>query len=1076
MKNYTIIIYILFFIPLSAISQKKVEISGVVQDLNGTKISNVSIKTNNGSQKSFTNELGKFNIKSSIPDTLIFSRIGYKNLRYPINDIETNILIELNVNEQEIEEVVINTGYQSVKPNEINGSVTIIDNSTLNLQNGINVLQRLDGVTNGLTFNIGKRNINPQNNTGIVIRGHSTINGPLDPLIVLNNFVYEGDIDNISPDDVESVTILKDAAATSIYGARGGNGVIVITTKRGKYNQGLQVNFRASNILTDIPNLDPLTGMDNKEYIDIERMLYERGNFNSVINATSKTALTPIVDILNQLDKGHITSEDAEKMIKQYEEGNFLNDYSKAFYKKGNTQQYHIGLRGGSNNYNWNLAANYNKSSDNTNNELDRINLGLSNTFRMNKWITVGIDAQLNNVKSTNSSIPSISELRQFGARQVPYTLLFDEDNNEIPFSQYNSLYLDTVGKGRLNDWHYYPVRERDFLQTNSNRQDMIGVFNTEIHPFNSLKVIASYQYQRQMSNVRSVHDRNSYMMRNLINRYAYINESNGFITYNIPNSDRLVLQNSGLSSQQFRLQTEYNKEYMEHKLKGMGGFEVREVKSWGDASWIYGYNYDPLSYATVSFVESFIQRPSGRTTIPGGVWPDPNITNRFVSLYGNAFYSFRDIYSISGSFRKDGSNIYGINTNDKWKPLWSVALGYEISKESFFNVQFIDELKLRGSLGYSGNVDLRRSALPIASFFTGDAALGSLPIARIGTLNNPSLRWEQVQQFNLGVDFKLWNGKIRGTIEYYTKLSKDLYGPSAYDYTTWAVQPTIVMNAANLSGKGIDLQLGVTPLNKELKWESTFILNYNTATTTKYYLTSTQYRSDIDRVIGSDGTIITPIEGMPPYAIAAYKWAGLDANGNPQGYLNGIPSIDYNGIREDVRENGLNNDNASYIGSAIPVTFGSWMNGVSFKNIGLSWNFTYRTGYYFRRQSIHYESLISRGIGHLDFSQRWQNAGDELKTNIPSFQFPITSVGRDDFYALSDVLIEKADHIRLQFINLSYNLKNDNNFLPKNTRFFINVSNLGIVWRSNKFKIDPEYPYSIAPSRTFSFGVSANF
>src|SRR5690606_39067948 len=112
----------------------------------------------------------------------------------------------------------------------------------LRKQVGTNILQRLDGVTSGLTFQVGKENTNPQNKTGITIRGYSTINGPLDPLIVLDNFVYDGDIDNINPDDIESVTILKDAEATSIYGARGGNGVIVLTSKKSSFDKNIDVN------------------------------------------------------------------------------------------------------------------------------------------------------------------------------------------------------------------------------------------------------------------------------------------------------------------------------------------------------------------------------------------------------------------------------------------------------------------------------------------------------------------------------------------------------------------------------------------------------------------------------------------------------------------------------------------------------------------------------------------------------------------------------------------------------------------------------------------------------------------
>jgi TonB-dependent SusC/RagA subfamily outer membrane receptor len=142
----------------------------------------------------------------------------------------------------------VNTGYQKLKPNEVNGAVTVIDKKTLNQQTGPGILERLEGVTSGLAFNRGFGNGNAQNKTGINIRGLSTINGPLDPLIVVDNFIYEGDIKNINPNDVESITILKDAAAASIWGARAGNGVIVITTKKGRLNERTKVDFNSSLI------------------------------------------------------------------------------------------------------------------------------------------------------------------------------------------------------------------------------------------------------------------------------------------------------------------------------------------------------------------------------------------------------------------------------------------------------------------------------------------------------------------------------------------------------------------------------------------------------------------------------------------------------------------------------------------------------------------------------------------------------------------------------------------------------------------------------------------------------------
>ncbi|SKB84529.1 TonB-linked outer membrane protein, SusC/RagA family [Sphingobacterium nematocida] len=1077
MNKILFIIYLFLLCPILGIGQQKTTISkGLVVDVENRAVRAVSIRSLKTGNEIATDKDGRFTLQVALPDTLTISRIGYITQRVAVGQIESTIPIILQSAEQQIEEVLVHTGYQSLRPNEVNGSVTVINKDMLQMQNGTNILQRLNGVTNGLSFNVGKNNSNPQNKTNIMVRGHSTINGPLDPLIVLDNFVYEGDIDNINPDDIESVTILKDASATSIYGARGGNGVIVITSKRGRFNQPVQIDVRASTMITAIPDLSPLRTMDNKDYIAVERLLYDRGVFKADIQSLEYPALSPVVDILYRQEKGMLSTVEAESRIRGYEQSDFLKQYQQAFLKRGSTQQYALGIRGGSGTQHWNLGANLNQDNDTYSNRSKRINLRLSNSLKITPWLSSTVDAQVNARSANNGAVPTVDELRRVGSRSnVPYISLYDQQGLPAAvYTGFSSIFLDTAGGGRLQDWRYYPIAERDLQQFSQGVHELIGSFQLEARPIQGLGLNAYYQYQQQRLDAETVHDRNSFVMRDLINRFTQVNPQTGSLSYPVPLGDRLILQDRSLGSQQFRTQANFNKAWRKHHISSMLGFEVREVKSGSQQMWIYGYNHDPLSRVAVNHSTAYALQPAGIALIPGGSQTDADIVNRFVSLYGNAYYSYKDRYSLSGSLRRDGSNIYGLTTNAKWKPLWSIGLGWELSKESFFKVDFIDHLKLRSTLGYSGNVDLSRTALPIAAYSNGEAALGSLRTARVGSLNNPSLRWEQVRQLNIGLDFKMLQSRVSGTVEYYWKSSTDLYGSALFDYTTWGVNPTVMMNTADLAGRGIDMQLNIIPLRGRLHWGSYFIFNYNSNKTKRYQLTSTQQRSDIDRLIERDGSAINPIEGMPLYALGGYRWAGLDDKGNPQGYLNGEKSIAYQDIRADVRQHGDPN-NARYIGSAVPFIFGAWRNEFSYANIGLSFNVTYRTGYYFRRQSIHYEALINRGYGHADYALRWQQPGDEWKTDVPAFESTITS-GRDNFYALSDVLVEKGDHIRLQFVNLSYQFKSKSKYMPKSTRVFLNASDLGIIWRANKHELDPDYPYSTRPSQTYTIGINAQF
>jgi TonB-dependent SusC/RagA subfamily outer membrane receptor len=216
--------------------------SGRIASAENLSLANANITASRSNTSVSSDAKGNFHIPISVfPDTLLVSFVGFQTSSVIVRNNAKSIQVFLQSDNTVLESVTINTGYQKVKPNEINGSVTVIDNKTLNAQTGTNILDRLRNVTSGLSFHEGFSNGLRQSQTNIAIRGLSTINGPTDPLIVLDNFIYEGKIGNINPNDIENITVLKDAAAASIWGARAGNGVIVITTKRGRFNQGLKI-------------------------------------------------------------------------------------------------------------------------------------------------------------------------------------------------------------------------------------------------------------------------------------------------------------------------------------------------------------------------------------------------------------------------------------------------------------------------------------------------------------------------------------------------------------------------------------------------------------------------------------------------------------------------------------------------------------------------------------------------------------------------------------------------------------------------------------------------------------------
>lgn len=1078
MKLLYVLFLSFFVLPTLALAQRHtIEVVGRVVSEEGEPLQNVTVRSKDNLTETLSNEIGEFKFILRNPDSVIFSYLGYRPKSFWVETSQSSLDVVLSPLENTIEEVEINTGYQRLKPNEINGSVVSLDKDMLAKQVDPNILNRINGVANGVMFQVGRRNNNPQNKTGITIRGYGTINGPLDPLIVVDNFVYEGNIENINPDDVESVTVLKDAEATSIYGARGGNGVIVITTKKGKFGQDIAVSANVNVSISEIPDLNVLPWMSNADYIAVEEMLYEDGFFDRDLTNFMAPPITPVVNALVQKEEGRLSEEEYQSYKAFLSNGDFRKQYSNAFYQPSRTDQYHVGLTGGSQRTSWSLSAGHNRVQGDMGAISKKQNLRANNTIRFGKRVELNLSGLFTNQQNNSSDVPSYQSLTTMGSRQlVPYMNLYDNAGDPAAFDRYyNTNLVDTVGKGRLKDWRYYPLSEGQYTDFNSNVYEVLGNVALKLKLLEGIDLQTDYQLQHQNTSGNRHYMAESFYVRNLVNRFSSINETTGEVKYNVPDGDILSQSAAEQTSQAFRSQLNVQKQFWNrHHIRGFLGVEAREVRSDASSWMYYGYQKDPLEYQQVNQVGVFRTWPLGSAaSIGGGAQMDPTLINRFVSVYGNVHYLLSDRYAISGSVRKDGSNIYGVSTNDKWKPLWSIGFGYEMSKESFFKDFPFSRFKLKGTLGYSGNVDLRRSALPVASYGNNPVNVGGLPYARIGTLNNPSLRWEEVKQINIGADFSLRDIPLSGSVEYYTKSGADLYGPSDYDYTTWGTLGTIVRNVASMVGDGVDLQLRYNLNHDRFRWGTGLIYNYNLSKTKKYYDDSTF--SSLYRLVSSNGTQITPLEGYPLYALAGFIWKGLDDNGDPQGWMDGAISNDYAALINGAMDREGNMESIRFMGSAIPVHFGSLLQEFSYGNLSLSFNIVYKFGYFFKKSSVSYSGLVNQGMGHRDFEKRWQKPGDI--TDVPSLEYPLTTPDRDNFYGGSEIHLLKGDHVRLQFVNIGYTFSGkDRTRLFKDISAVLNFSNLGVLWRANNAGIDPDYPETVRPSRQASIGIRMNF
>ena len=1009
-----------------------------------------------------SNDYGYFNIPVTHADIdLVISSVNYENQWLKLSGPKDTI-IQLKEKISELVDVIVANGYQNIPKERATGSFTQVSNALIERKVATNILDHLDGVTSSLIFN--KNIVSGTNQSVITIRGRSTINGNPDPLIVIDNFPYSGNINNINPDDVESITVLKDAAAASIWGAFSGNGVIVITTKKGKYNQAAKINFTTSMTVGGKPDLYYQPILSSGDYIDVEQYLFGKGYYGNTQLAPPTTVFSPVVEVLGAQKNGLISADEAQARLSMLREQDTRQDMSHYFYRASINQQYALNLSGGSAKNKYYFSVGYDKNLANlVRNGYDRVTLNGNNTYSLlpgKLELSTGFSFTASTTDNNNSG--SIHTL-------YPYLKLADVQGNAlaVPYGLRQS-YVDTAGGGRLLDWHYRPLDE---LRNADNRTTLTDYrINVAIRYSigKGFEANAYYQYGHGVSTPQNYQSLKTYYTRNLINEFTQV-DSAGKLSYPIPLGGILDKSITSYDANNVRLQLGYTHllgRDSAHSLNILAGAELRDVEQQLTTSRLYGYDMERQNGLPVNYTIAYPQytSPGTSATIDYSDYNHNTVSSdRYLSYYFNAGYSYLQRYILSASARRDESNLFGVDANKRSVPLWSAGAAWEISKEDFYKTNWLPFLKLRVTDGYNGNVDRSVSAYTAALIF-GTNVYGA-PIGNITNPPNPSLRWERINIFNVGVDFAGKDHRVEGTLEYYIKSGKDLIGQSPLDPTTG--NNTFTGNTANMRAHGADITLKTKNITGLFQWNTVLLFSFVRDKVTHYG----QKPGPVGNYFYASS--LNPLAGRPLYSVYAYQWMGLDAAGNPQGWLNGHVSEDYGSIT-----NSSDLSNLLYKGPANPTVFGSLRNELGWKQWGLSFNIVYKFGYYFRRSSINYYNLFQGASqGHPDYERRWQNPGDEQRTYVPSLIYP-ADVNRDLFYANSEPLIEKGDHIRLQDIGLSYDLgKKSLPHLPvQSIRVYLYANNIGILWKANQQGIDPDNISDIPNPRTLALGIKLGF
>lgn len=1046
----------------NADSIPRVAVSGVVVNKDGKPLEGVTISAKGHRVAAVSGKDGSFRMAGVQSDvTLIFSSIGYENIEIKLRENRELRIVMVEKITELVNVDIYSTGFEKIPKERATGSFYRIDNELFNRKVGAKVIDRILEVTSGLILNPAT--------TGLTIRGLSTINASTAPLIIVDGFPYDGDINLLNPNDIEDVTILKDAAAASIWGVRAGNGVIVISTKKGKLHQPLRVSLNANVTVGLKPDLNYIRTLSSQDAIEFEKNQFAAGSYNAYDDVYPAANYFPVlpqtVELLLAARRKAITQGEADAQISMLQEHDIRDDINKYLLRERISQQYALNITGGTGNYEYYTSIGYDKNrAETVRDDDDRLSINFNNTYRPIKKVELSGNIIYTQSTTKNNGLPYQSFLPT-GNTISPYTMLADLEGRHLPIPKpsggYRSAYVDTAAAPALLDWHYRPLDELYINDNISNGYDTRLVARAKYIFFRGLSAEVSYQYQKSQVDTKVYYGEKSYSTRNLINTYMNVDAVTGRPTYPFPLGDQLTSRNSDQASWSLRGQVNYNLHWKNHNLVVLAGAEKRQVSRESRNNQLFGVDRSVNSNAAVDFVNLYPTRFGGPSRISNSQTFSGTL-NRYGSYFGNMAFTFHDKYVMSASGRIDNSNFFGVKANQRKVPLWSAGMAWNISKEGFYHVGWLPYLKLRTTYGYNGNTS-GGTAYAIARYTTGTIANAALQYATILSPNNPELRWEKIKVINWGVDFETKGRRVSGSIEYYVKNGVDLIGLVNLDPTSGFYNYT--GNRASIKGRGVDVVLNTRNLNKIFKWDSYFLLSYNTDEVTSYEQTPVSASAFLIESV--------PIVGQPLYKVSSYRFAGLDpTNGAPLIYIGGVVSSNNNYLKATQSD-------LLYNGPSMPQFFGAFRNTLSWKGISMSFNIAYKMGYYFRRPTIQYSGLFSSWGGHADYALRWRKPGDELITNIPSLPLTASFDARDFVFARTDILVERGDHIRLQDIRLNYDFNRSvvERLSFQNMQIYLYVNNIGIIWKSNRSGADPDYrDYTIPPPLAISSGVSLTF
>jgi len=1016
---------------------QKVTVSGTVTSKDDSQpVPGTNVQVKGTKIGAFTDDNGKYTI-ANVPAnaTLVFSSIGFTTQEVGVNG-RSVVNVQLSADAMALDETIV-VAYGTAKKGTYTGAAAVVKNDAIKDVPTASFESALNGKVAGLQ--VTQSSGQAGSNTKIHIRGIGSMNASTEPLYVIDgvpvsqgqsgqmsSYTYSTNnvMSTLNPDDIESITVLKDAAASSLYGSRAANGVVVITTKRGKSGKAT-VSFKASVALS------PSWATKNYETANAQEqaeMLYEIYYDSQEQNGkAAATCSSYAISHLNQSDRfkkyGYVISADgtdryskisittvdgAEKRLNKY------YNWSDHLFKTGVYQTYDMAVSGGNDNATYYSSLSYTKDKGRAlDNSFSRISGRVNLNQKVGKLFEFTTNVNIGKTKTIGFNDSRNVRNNYFLASRnmlFPFYWPYDYADENTPMLQYNS-------------YCYNPLYYHDKWSNSSRTLKVQASQTLTLHILDGLDAKTIFSYDDA-----ETHDRYY-----LSAEHYYGSGTGGEIDIMSTDVNKMVSSTT----------LNYNLTFAEkHNIALLAGFEAEKNKTEYQRS---TGTHLPSAISTVAV--------AGVVDASAYSWG-----NSLASFLSRAEYNYDNRYYASASFRRDGSSKLG--KDKRWGNFWSVAASWRITNEAFMkSVPWISSLRLRASYGVNGTLPSDNYGWRTLSAYT--MKYQQNPGSIISTIADPNLTWETNYTANLALEFGLFDQRLYGTIEWFNRDSKNLLQDVPIASVTG--YSSKLQNIGKINNKGLEVEIGGDIIrNKEITWSASV-----TASMLKSKVKKLYNGEDIiwyDPTGGDDRCKFIYREGESTLAFYGREWAGVDpSNGNNVWYVNGTADEEskltegttYFKYKGRWATNSYNTANEKIIGKADPKIYGGINTNVAWKGISLELNFIYKLGAKFydgaekdvNDDGYYWTRIRSSYVA----KHRWTHAGQ--LTTVPQLR------GNDleDAMAKSTRHIHQGDFLRLKTITLGYNLPK--NIISKaalsNARVYCSATNL-LTWAAYK-EVDPE-------------------